>query len=186
MTRTEKTCTRCGLVKPVEEFQKQWNSQRKKHYRMAQCKPCRNEGRRVTEPRRSNDPELVKRRERYANDPEFRRRLLSGQYKARHGITLDERDAMLAAQGNCCAVCKTTEPPGHGWHLDHDHRCCPEYRSCGKCVRGILCHNCNLALGHAGDSIERLQALIDYLMLAGMSGGGDPNLSASVSRMIPM
>jgi len=27
--------------------------------------------------------------------------------------------------------------------VDHDHACCPDRRSCGKCVRGILCTTCN-------------------------------------------
>jgi hypothetical protein len=57
-------------------------------------------------------------------------------------------------QNGCCGCCKNkfTRQP----HLDHDHRT-------GK-VRGLLCNNCNVALGHAMDSIERLEALKAYLM----------------------
>lgn len=40
-------------------------------------------------------------------------------------------------------------------HLDHDHKT-------GR-FRGWLCPNCNLALGHANDSRDRLQLLINYL-----------------------
>lgn len=48
--------------------------------------------------------------------------------------------------------------------IDHDHACCPGKTSCGSCVRGLLCGNCNLMLGLCGDSITILAAAIDYLV----------------------
>jgi len=32
--------------------------------------------------------------------------------------------------------------------IDHDHACCPGRRSCGECVRGILCDYHNTLVGH--------------------------------------
>lgn len=82
------------------------------------------------------------------------------------GITREQFDEMLAAQGNVCGGCQRADPgvAGRFWHIDHDHSCCPQAgRSCGRCVRGILCHGCNLILGHAEDSADRLTSLADYL-----------------------
>lgn len=47
--------------------------------------------------------------------------------------------------------------------IDHDHGCCDRSgRSCGKCVRGALCGNCNNMLGH-GRTPEILRAGAEYL-----------------------
>ena len=48
-------------------------------------------------------------------------------------------------------------------HIDHDHACCPGARSCGKCLREILCFSCNNALGLMEDRAEVAYALGDYL-----------------------
>jgi hypothetical protein len=61
----------------------------------------------------------------------------------------------MAARG--CAICGTTEWMGRGHrpHIDHDHKT-------GR-IRGLLCHNCNVLLGHAHEDPAILQAAIDYL-----------------------
>ena len=77
----------------------------------------------------------------------------------RYGITPAEYDAILAAQGYCCAICGTDAPGGKGWHTDHDH-------SGGKVrgkVRGILCGRCNMALGLLDDDPERFRLAAAYL-----------------------
>lgn len=78
-------------------------------------------------------------------------------FKSKYGITVAERDAILAAQGNCCAACKTTEPGGKykTWHMDHCHET--------KKTRGVLCHGCNVSLGHMKDSAEKLRLLANYI-----------------------
>jgi len=70
--------------------------------------------------------------------------------RRRYGITMAEVDAMIADQGGMCAVCS-----GKPEHVDHDHKT--------SRVRGILCFNCNQALGNVRDNPEVLQGLIDYL-----------------------
>jgi hypothetical protein len=62
---------------------------------------------------------------------------------------MDNNDykAMLARQGFACAVCQGKAcPTGKQFAVDHDHACCPGTRSCGRCVRGLLCHPCNAFL----------------------------------------
>lgn len=53
----------------------------------------------------------------------------------------------------------------NGSAVDHDHSCCPNSKSCGRCVRGLLCKQCNWALGYVGDNIDKLNGLVDYLLV---------------------
>ncbi|QAY05329.1 hypothetical protein SEA_GATOR_97 [Mycobacterium phage Gator] len=80
-----------------------------------------------------------------------------------YGVTVEFLKGLLAAQGCRCAGCG--EPfMATEWHVDHDHSCCPgTKRSCGNCVRGLLCSGCNCALGFVRDSTARLLSLADYL-----------------------
>ena len=46
-------------------------------------------------------------------------------------------------------MCRELFAEGQLIHVDHDHECCRvKNRSCGKCVRGLLCHGSNIALDH--------------------------------------
>lgn len=84
-------------------------------------------------------------------------------YKHIRGITTDERDRMLVAQGGVCACCGRDAPGSvKGWHVDHDH--------ITGVIRGVLCANCNIALGQVDDNIEHLQKLIDYIRKHNMEG----------------
>ena len=53
------------------------------------------------------------------------------------GLSVEDYDAMLAAQGGVCAICGNP-PKTRRLDVDHDHKT-------GK-VRGLLCHRCNRAL----------------------------------------
>lgn len=75
-----------------------------------------------------------------------------------YGITEEDYAAMLAAQGNACAICRGTTTGSRRtryFHVDHDH-------ATNK-VRGLLCAKCNTALGLMDDSVDRLIDAIDYL-----------------------
>ena len=82
--------------------------------------------------------------------------------KHRYGITTDEYDAFLLAQGGVCGICGKL--PGddqpHHWKgklaVDHCH-------DSGK-VRGLLCNDCNAGIGHLGTERVALAAA-EYLRL---------------------
>lgn len=82
----------------------------------------------------------------------------------RFGLTRITYEALLAQQGGVCAICR-----GPQWGnstkfaVDHDHTCCPEQRSCGACVRGLLCNGCNSALGMMKDRPDLLRRAATYL-----------------------
>lgn len=99
-----------------------------------------------------------------ARGRETRQRLYGGgreyHLRRRYGIGQAHVDAMLAEQGGGCAVCGKPDPE----HVDHDHRT--------NEVRGMLCFNCNQALGNVRDSVGVLGRLQDYLLAA----AGGPSL----------
>ena len=80
--------------------------------------------------------------------------------KYKYGITKEQHDALLLRQEKLCAICKK---PTLVFHIDHDHSCCPSPPACGKCVRGLLCGNCNKALGLMKEDMNAIENMIKYL-----------------------
>lgn len=79
-----------------------------------------------------------------------------------YGLTQDDFDLLLKVQGYACGMCRELFAEGQLIHVDHDHGCCPlKNRSCGKCVRGLLCHACNIALGHIEHRYTMARAYLD-------------------------
>lgn len=79
---------------------------------------------------------------------------------AEHRITPERYEEILNSQGGVCRICGKDEKP---LCIDHDHSCCPAKRSCGSCIRGLLCQRCNKVLGFVEDDIDLLHELISYL-----------------------
>ena len=79
------------------------------------------------------------------------------------GLTPHDYDTILEKQGGVCAICNGPELTNSRFSIDHDHTCCPGRKSCGHCVRGLLCRQCNTGIGSLGDSVETLAAAIAYL-----------------------
>ena len=90
---------------------------------------------------------------RLSENPEARARWRRNYKFRRLGVTEAEYLTMLEAQGNACAMCKRPFAADERVFADHDHACCPAQvdqmaKTCGKCIRGLLCFRCNTALGY--------------------------------------
>jgi hypothetical protein len=79
----------------------------------------------------------------------------------RHGLTEEQYLDFFNLHSGKCHVCKERDAN----NIDHDHKCCPGSYSCGKCVRGVLCNQCNTSLGLMNDDVEKIKNLIKYIDL---------------------
>lgn len=102
-------------------------------------------------------------------NPEINRAKAREKRLREMGLTLDRYEELLKEQNFLCKTCKLPETrisknaEVYQFNIDHDHSCCAGQKSCGKCVRGLLCYSCNVILGHARDNAERLRSLASYL-----------------------
>lgn len=137
-----KTCPECLKNKRESSFQKNKAAPDGLQYH---CKQCRKAIDSRPEHRKQH-------RERYHRN---KRRLKTLELQRTYGISVEQFEEMLKAQGNKCLICKRTSSGGNGWHVDHSHKL--------KRVRGILCCYCNPMLGFAQDNPHILLAAVDYL-----------------------
>ena len=146
---TVKVCVKCKIEKPSEDFCKGKNY---KNGRRGTCKKCHtNYQIRYYEQNKDKREEKNKMNTRYVY-PWKRHHLEEKQYI----------DLMNKFDGKC-HICKKNEATS----IDHDHSCCQKgKRSCGKCVRGILCRGCNTALGSLREDPDTIQSLLKYINLA--------------------
>lgn len=166
-----KKCTKCLEDKPRSEFYK---DNRAKDGLRSHCKSCvqgRNKrhylenkdkiNERAKQYYLKNKSVLTERQaQRYQEDPDFYRKAVM---KSRYKISLDEYDNILRDQNYGCMICGGTNESGRSLAVDHDHTCCPGKITCGECMRGLLCSNCNRALGLFKDDPELLKKAIAYL-----------------------
>ena len=144
-----KTCSTCKLEKPFEEFHKGVTTN--------MCKPCKKEYDKAYRPVWNKKP--------YSRISRYKSHL-----KNRYSLTLENLVSTYESQGGGCAICNKSLPHpadenGDKWqtNIDHDHTCCPTETSCGECIRGMLCRDCNLMLGHAKDNLSTLKKAVEYL-----------------------
>lgn len=101
--------------------------------------------------------ELHKNYDRKRNQLESRKASLRrATFNREYNITSAEYQTMLEKQDFKCAICRSNGSTNkRAFCVDHDH-------VTGK-IRGILCDNCNVALGRFQDNESYLMAAIMYL-----------------------
>ena len=140
-----KTCTVCRNTKNIDCFYKRAASP---DGYATQCKTCDNERRKAW---KEANPEANQRSSR------------NNQLLKRYGMTLSEYEELLNGQNGKCGICYTSENyTGHtgyrkdwSWSVDHCHKT-------GK-IRGLLCNNCNRALGLFKDNKEVMLKALSWL-----------------------
>ena len=143
---TERECSTYREIKPYDAFSPRGELAGRLLYR-SKCRPCSAAGVR-----------------RWAKETRAERTKVRHAHSLRslYGITLADYERMLQEQGGVCAICRGAETSAHGQtgtpyrlSVDHDHET-------GR-IRGLLCQNCNRAIGLLNDDPARLRAAVDYL-----------------------
>ena len=140
-----KTCTTCGIAKPLGDYHK--SAKRKDGVRNA-CKVCTNA---------QNLGAYHSGRSKASH-----KKAQTNYSLRKYGLTTEGYTQMFAQQGGSCAICACAihpmgSPVGRMElaHVDHCH-------TTGK-VRGLLCAYCNTSLGKMRDDPERLRRAAAYL-----------------------
>lgn len=132
-----RTCTRCGVEKPLSQYYKD----RAKKDGIRNC--CGECDRKKGEIRRKMFPDKVQNEVR------------NSKYLKKYGISAQDVADMRKNQEGKCAICEDELQGGIFTCVDHNHKT-------GK-VRALLCRPCNLLLGNARESQKVLGQAIEYL-----------------------
>lgn len=77
----------------------------------------------------------------------------------KYDLTEEQYRALEEKQGGKCACCGVK--PEKRLRVDHDH--------VTGAIRGLLCHNCNVGIGHLGDCLEGVLMALVYLRSGNLS-----------------
>jgi hypothetical protein len=160
-----KRCKVCGEDKPLDDF---YRANGMRDGRRNDCKACNNAAKRA---RTAANPEANRERvkrwrvenpDRYREAQRRNKRSVSGRRRERDGhlrrkfgITIEQYEEMLEAQGGRCAICGREPHPTISLHVDHDH--------VRGHLRGLICFDCNAGLGKFRDRRRLLAAAMAYL-----------------------
>jgi hypothetical protein len=171
--------------KPVTEFNlcsRRGHQTKCRHHAAAMKRTWReanrDEHRKSVRQWRKDNPEKLREmrkrslRRRMAKNPErFRIKRRTRELRTKYGLSTERLRELFVIQNGLCGICfislllpksvnseKKTSTEDHVARVDHCH-------ATGK-IRGLLCMQCNLRLGHARDSVEWMRSAVEYLLTA--------------------
>jgi hypothetical protein len=83
-----------------------------------------------------------------------------GSIISRFNLSQEEYEGMVK---NGCEACGSFNK----LCIDHDHSCCNYSGSCGNCIRGVLCSDCNSAEGFI-KNLSQAKGLLEYMKSKGI------------------
>lgn len=151
MSNGSNVCSKCSVVKPIEEFRIRKDSP--SNTRRKECNDClklyaKKDYRKNKEKRNAYAKERLKK---------YPEKVRNEKYKRAYGISLDDYNDLLKGQKNKCKICGTKNPTGTHKHLVVDH--CHETNK----IRGLLCGRCNAGIGFFNDDLKLIKKAIEYL-----------------------
>ena len=153
-----KKCTRCLEDKPKSEFHRV--SAMKDGLR-SNCKSCVAEQNKQY--RIDNKDKISEQRRQFR--AENKDRIAAYKRRHRYNMSDEQYQQLMNDQNNACAICGGANINGRELYIDHDHACCPDDKSCGKCNRGLLCSKCNAGIGCFNDDVDLLKKASEYITL---------------------
>jgi len=103
----------------------------------------------------------------YANKSRYNDQSRRQRLRDRFGLTIEEYNTLLDSQNGLCKICGEKKLAKNQTRMGVDH--CHDTGT----IRGILCNNCNTALGYFNDSVDLLSNAIKYIL----THGGDIPIS---------
>ena len=158
----KRICSKCGEEKPFSEY----HSKRGKS--QPECKPCRSKymaklyqdnrerERAVRKAWYEKNKILVCEKLRKNRQDNLQEHRLRARLR-RKGMSLEQYQSKIIAQRNSCEICLGSfgTDAYKCSYIDHDHKT-------GK-IRGLLCSQCNTALGLLREDIKLFQKCVAYL-----------------------